>query len=382
MSRARGRFFAHSYRWASLPAIRPAITNALVIAAVGGIGMFSVPIVLGTAARMEVLSVHVFRLLDSYPPHTAYALTLSVMLMIGVQLLLLVQRLAISNERHAAVGGRGLRSGIRPLGRWKGPARSLLVLYIAITSVMPVAGLLLVSLQSFWTPDIKWAQLSVANYSFVLLENGPTSRALVTSLGLGAVTASVAMVGFGTIVLHLRFDHPTLARVAKVVINLPTTVPHTVIGASFLVAFGAAPFRLYGTLTILFLAYLLMAMPFAARAAAAAASAIAKELVEASQVAGAPRDPHPRPRAAADRVALDRSPGRIIVFIHTVGEVTASSLLAGARNPVIGRAITELWIFGNFPQVAALSLLVTVVTATLVGLLLLLSRRNIASTLG
>jgi iron(III) transport system permease protein len=365
----------------SVPAIRPAITNALVIAAVAGIGMFSVPIVLGTATRIEVLSVHVFRLLDSYPPHTAYALALSGMLMIGVQLLLLLQRLTISNERHPAVGGRGLRAGIRPLGRWKGPARSLLVLYIAITSVMPVAGLILVSLQSFWTPDIKWAQLSLANYSFVLLENGPTSRALITSVGLGAVTASVAVVGLGTILLHLRFDHPTLARVADVVISLPTTVPHTVIGASFLVAFGVAPFWLYGTLTILFLAYLLMGMPFAARTAAAAASAITKELVEASQVAGA-SETRTLARILLPLAGPGLLAGWIIVFIHTVGEVTASSLLAGARNPVVGRAITELWIFGSFPQVAALSLLVTVVTSTLVGLLLLLSRRNIASTLG
>jgi iron(III) transport system permease protein len=365
----------------TLPAIRPAITGGLVIAAVAGIGMFSVPIVLGTAARFEVLSVHVFRLLDSYPPHTAYALALSVMLVIGVQLLLLLQRLATSSGRHATIGGRGLRSGIRPLGRWKGPARSLLVLYIAITSIMPVAGLLLVSLQSFWTPDIKWAQLSLANYSFVLLENGPTSRALITSLGLGAVTASVAMVGVGTILLHLRFDHARLARVADVVVSLPATIPHTVIGASFLVAFSAAPFRLYGTLTILFLAYLLMALPFAARAAAAAASAIAKELVEASRVAGA-RETRTLARVLLPLAWPGLLAGWIIVFIHTVGEVTASSLLAGARNPVIGRAITELWIFGNFPQVAALSLLVTVVTSTLVGLLLLLSRRNIASTLG
>jgi iron(III) transport system permease protein len=246
---------------------------------------------------------------------------------------------------------------------------------------MPVAGLLLVSLQSFWTPDIKWAQLSLANYSFVLLENGPTSRALITSLGLGAVTASVAMVGVGTILLHLRFDHARLARVADVVVSLPATIPHTVIGASFLVAFSAAPFRLYGTLTILFLAYLLMALPFAARAAAAAASAIAKELVEASRVAGA-RETRTLARVLLPLAWPGLLAGWIIVFIHTVGEVTASSLLAGARNPVIGRAITELWIFGNFPQVAALSLLVTVVTSTLVGLLLLLSRRNIASTLG
>ena len=380
-SRVAGAGLLRTLARVTLPAIRPAITSALLIAAVTGIGMFSVPIVLGTAARIEVVSVYLFRLLDSYPPHTAYALALSVMLVIGVQLLLLLQRFTTSTGRHASGGGRGLRSGIRPLGRWKGPARSLLVLYVAVTSIMPVAGLLLVSLQSFWTPDIKWAQLSLANYSFVLLENGPTSRALVTSLGLGAVTASVTMLGAGAILLHLRFDRAALARMADAVMSLPAAVPHTVIGASFLVAFSAAPFRLYGTLTILFLAYLLMAMPFAARTAAAAASAIAKELVEASQVAGA-REIRTLARVLLPIAWPGLLAGWIIVFIHTVAEVTASSLLAGARNPVIGRAITELWIFGNFPQVAALSLLVTVVTSTLVGLLLLVSRRNVASTLG
>ena len=71
----------------SLPAIRPAITGALLIAVVAGVGMFSVPIVLGTAARVELVSVYLFRLLDSYPPHTAYALALSAMLVMGVQML-------------------------------------------------------------------------------------------------------------------------------------------------------------------------------------------------------------------------------------------------------------------------------------------------------
>ena len=257
----------------------------------------------------------------------------------------------------------------------------MLALYVAITSILPVAGLLLVSLQSFWTPDVKWNQLSLANYSFVLLENGPTSRALLRSLGLGAVTASVAMLADGAILLYLRFDRAALARMADAMMSLPATVPHTVIGATFLVAFSAAPFRLYDPLTILFLAYLLMAMPFAARAAATAASAIAKELVEASRVAGA-RETRTLARVLLPIALPGLLAGWIIVFIHTVGEVTASSLLAGARNPVIGRAITELWIFGNFPQVAALSLLVTVVTSIFVGLLLLVSRRNVASTLG
>jgi iron(III) transport system permease protein len=365
----------------TLPAIRPAITGALLIAVVAGVGMFSVPIVLGTAARVEVLSVYLFRLLDSYPPHTAYAIALSAILVIAVQILLFAQRFATAAGRHAAVGGRGLRSGIRPLGPWRVPARSMLVLYLVITSILPVAGLLLVSLQSFWTPDIKWDQLSLANYSFVLLENGPTSRALITSIGLGAVTASTAMLAAGTILLFLRLNRAGLARIADTVMSLPATVPHTVIGAIFLVCFSAAPFRLYGTLTILFLAYLLMALPFAARTAATAASAIANELVEASRVAGA-REIRTFSRVLLPIALPGLLAGWIIVFIHTVGEVTASNLLAGASNPVIGRAIAELWIFGNFPQVAALSLLVTIVTSILVGLLLLVSRRHAASTLG
>ena len=67
--------------------------------------------------------------------------------------------------------------------------------------------------------------------------------------------------------------------------------------------------------------------------------------------------------------------GWIIVFIHTAGEVTASTLLGGARNPVIGRVMTELWIFGSFPQLAAMSIVVTAVTSASVAVMLFFTRR-------
>jgi iron(III) transport system permease protein len=365
----------------TFPAVRPALTASLLIAVIAGIGMFSVPIVLGTAARVDVLAVYLFRLLDTYPPHTAYALALSVVMVLSVQLLLVVQRFISPAGRHAAVGGRGTRSGIKSLRGWKYPARFLVILYLIATSILPVGGLVLVSLQPFWTPNVNFSVLSFANYSFVLFENGPTSRALLTSLALGAVIATAVIVCAAVSVLYYQFRASAGAKIADSIMSLSATIPHTVIGASFLVAFSAAPFRLYGTLTILLLAYFLMAMPFAARAATAAASVIGKELAESSRVSGA-AEGRTFMRVLLPLAVPGLIAGWIIVFIHTVGEVTASSLLAGTRNPVIGRVITELWIFGNFPQVAALALVVTAVTSILVGIMLMISRRTVDATLG
>jgi len=358
----------------TLPAVRPAIAAGALTAVIGGIGLFSVPIVLGTAARMDVISVHIYRLFEQFPPQTATGLMLSAAMVAVVQALLLAQRWLVPSEGHAVIGGRGGRAGLIRLGRWRRPAQGLAIGYLLATSVLPVLGLAIVSLQPFWTPIIDSAQFTLANYTFVLFENGPTSRAFVTSLGLGGATATAAVLIAALLLLGSRQSQGAVAKASDMVLTLPATLPHTVIGVAFLITFTPAPFKLYGTTTLLFLAYLAMALPFAARAAAAAASGIGADLSEASRIAGAGRG------RTFLRILLPLSlpglmAGWIIVFIHTAGEVTASSLLAGARNPVIGRVMTELWVFGSFPQLAAMSIVVTAVTSTGVAVMLYFTRR-------
>lgn len=358
----------------TLPAVRPAIAAAALTAVIGGIGLFSVPVVLGTAARMDVISVHIYRLFEQFPPQTATGLMLSAGMVAVVQFLLLAQRWLVPSKGHAVIGGRGGRAGLIRLGRWRRPAQALAIAYLLATSVLPVLGLAIVSLQPFWTPMIDSAQFTLANYSFVLFENGPTSRAFVTSMGLGAATATAAVLIAALLLLGSRQSQGMVAQASDMVLTLPATLPHTVVGVAFLITFSPAPFKLYGTVTILFLAYIAMALPFAARAAASAASGIGADLSEASRIAGA------GPGRTFWRILLPLAlpglmAGWIIVFIHTAGEVTASSLLAGARNPVIGRIMTELWVFGSFPQLAAMSIVVTAVTSTGVAVMLYLTRR-------
>ena len=374
-ARINGSSTLRMLRRVTIPSIRPALVAGGLLALIAGIGLFSVPIVLGTAARVDVISVYIYRLFESYPPQTAYALMLSAILVIVVQSLLVAQRFAAPEGRAATIGGRGVRGARVDLGQWRHLARSLVLLYLAATAILPVAGLILVSLQSFWTPDIRWERLSLANYSFVLLENAQTSKALLTSLGLSALTATVTIAVAALVMLQLHEMRGSTSRIADAIMNLPATLPHTVIGACFLVAFSQAPLVLYGTIWILLLAYIAMALPFAARTASAAAGGIGHELSEASRVCGATMSRTFRrvllPLAIPGLIA-----GWIIVFIQTVGEVTASSLLGGARNPVIGQVIAELWVFGSFPQVAALALVTTIVTASFVMVMLLVSRRS------
>jgi len=358
----------------TLPAVRPALVAAALMAVIAGIGLFSVPIVLGTAARMDVISVHIYRLFDQFPPQTATGLMLSAAMVAVVQCLLLAQRWLLPPDRHSMIGGRGGRSERSRLGRWRRPAQALALVYLATTSVLPVGGLLIVSLQPFWTPQVSVEQFTLENFAFVLFDNGPTSRAFVTSLGLGAATATAAVLIAAVLLLGAKLRRGRTARAADVVLALPATLPHTVIGVAFLITFTPAPFKLYGTVLILFLAYLAMALPFAARAAASAAASVGADLTEASRIAGA------GPGRTFTRVMLPLAvpglmAGWIIVFIHTAGEVTASTLLGGARNPVIGRVMTELWIFGSFPQLAAMSIVVTAVTSASVAVMLFFTRR-------
>lgn len=358
----------------TLPAVRPALVAAALMAVIAGIGLFSVPIVLGTAARMDVISVHVYRLFDQFPPQTATGLMLSAAMVSVVQCLLLAQRWLLPPDRHSMIGGRGGRTAMIRLGRWRRPAQALALVYLATTSVLPVGGLLIVSLQPFWTPQVSVEQFTLENFAFVLFDNGPTSRAFVTSLGLGAATATAAVLIAAVLLLGAKLRQGRTARAADVVLALPATLPHTVIGVAFLITFTPAPFKLYGTVLILFLAYLAMALPFAARAAASAAASVGTDLTEASRIAGA------GPGRTFTRVMLPLAvpglmAGWIIVFIHTAGEVTASTLLGGARNPVIGRVMTELWIFGSFPQLAAMSIVVTAVTSASVAVMLFFTRR-------
>lgn len=373
-SRIAGAGLARTLFRITLPSIAPAITAAALLSVIGGLGLFSVPVVIGTGARIDVLSVYIFRLIQNFPPQTGFALVLAAGMVTVVQAVLILQRVLVPGSRHAAIGGRGQRHSRISLGRWRIAARLITSGYLGATAILPLIGLIVVSSQSFWTPRINWRTLSLEQYRFVLFENGPTSQALINSLVLAVVAATAVMLIAGLVMIRTRFASGLARYIANVVTSLPATVPHTVIGLAMLLAFSLPPFRLYGSTAILLLAYVVIALPYAGQTASTGANAIGRELGDASRVFGAGSTRTfwriLLPLALPALVA-----GWSIVFIHTAGELTASALLSGTANPVVGRILMDLWNYGSFPQVAALALVMTAINAVFIGIILGVGRR-------
>ncbi|MFV0246185.1 MAG: ABC transporter permease, partial [Qingshengfaniella sp.] len=277
--------FATMFR-VTLPAVMPALAASVLLGVISGVSLFSVPAVLGGGARIEVLSVFIFRLLAEYPAQTGPALVLALVMLVFVQLLLVGQSLLVRGGRNAAMSGKGFRVTPVRLGRLRPVIRGVAGLYLIFTAVLPLLGLVLVSLQPFWTPQIDPSAFTFENFRNVLFENRYTVSGLINSLTLGLGVATVNMLVTGAAMLHFSRS-PGSRRFADALTGIPATIPHTVIGVAFILAFSAAPLKLYGTTWILFIAFLVMTLPYAGRAAASAAASIAQELGESSRVNGA-----------------------------------------------------------------------------------------------
>lgn len=374
-SRTSGAGLVRTWWRVTLPSVAPALGAALVLCFVMGVGLFSVPVVIGLPARIQVLSVYVFQLLEYYPPRMGDALLLSAVLLAAVQSLLLLQRRLVPPGRHATVTGGFLRRRI-PLGRWRPWVRAVTLVYLLAAFAAPLAALLLVSLQRFWTPAISWPDLGPSHY-LELLRSGPPGRALLNSLTLAVLTATASLLLVGGLVL-LENAQPSRPRTAflDLLTTIPATLPHLTLGVALLLAFSTPPLDLRGTPLLLFLCYLILSLPFAARAAATASASVGVSLLEASRVfrAGSLLTlwrvlfPLARPFLLA---------GWVVVFVHSAAEVTASSILAGSSTPVIGRVMLDLQGYGSYPQLAAMGVTLAAVNAAAVACVLRLGRSGL-----
>jgi len=357
----------------SLPAIRHAVGSSVLLCVLSSIGLYSIPALLGTAARIDVLSVYIYRLLNfSYPPKTGQAIVLGLVLMLVIAAIWLLQRKIASRTGHAQIGGMGVRPNLLVLGGWRWPARIMLLLYVALTSVLPLIALFIVALQPFWRPNIVWSTLSLDNFMGFL--EAPAPRLAISNsviLAIGVSTAVVLVAGLLAIVAK------NLGGVKEkwfgILTKLPSAIPHIVFAVGVLVAFGFAPFYLSSGLLIIFLCYLVVFLPTASIAAESAVQQVGKELVEASRIFGA----HPGRTFRTVQLPLIL-PGLVAgwasIFALVLGELNAAAILSGPRNPVIGYLILALYDNGTYSQLAAMGSIIGVVSAITVSAVLLLGR--------
>jgi len=352
----------------TLPMVAPAILAGSFLAFVLALEQFGVPAVLGLPARIPVLTTKIWTTISEYPPQYGQGAALCVVLLALTVAGVMLQRKLLRRRRFTTVTGKGARPRLVRLGGLRWVALGLGLLYLMAAMVLPMGVLILASFRSVWTQQLAWSQLTLNNYSYILLKY-PLSRLAMTNsilLGVGGATLGIllaAIVSF--LVLRARLPgHRTLEQMAM----LPLAFPGTVLAYGMLRAWIQPPLVLYGTMWILLAAYVGRYLPYGVQSTSSNLSQIHPELEESSLMSGASWPATFR----CITIPLLRSgilAGWILLFVSFLRELSASVLLYTPKQVVLSVALFDLWASGDIGYLSALSVLMIAIAVLALVLL-------------
>jgi iron(III) transport system permease protein len=350
----------------TLPLARPAIVGGFILAFLETIVLFGAPAMLALPARFHVMTTQLWTFFH-YPPKVEVAAAYAMPLLLVAAGLLWVQRRLLGRRSYTTVGGRAAAPRPVPLGRWRWVAFGGCALLLACAIVLPYLALLRAALAKAWGLGWSWQNLTLRNFGFVLFEYDPTRSAIANTLVLAVITASLATLLTAGIAY---IAHRRLLRGARFVAFLataPLAVPGIVLSIGLFTAYSRPPLLLYGTIWIIFVAYLTKYLPVAYTACHAAMATVHPDLEDAARILGANRLVAVKdvtvPLLGAGLVSA-----WLLVFLPSLRELSSSILLFTARSRVVSVVIYTLYEEGLWEAVSSLGVLLLLMTLVVVAL--------------
>lgn len=284
-ARVHGASFWSTLRWITLPLLLPALLSSALIVFVTSAGLFDVPLALAATKGIRMVPTEIFSAV-SYPSDLGRASAYGILITIGTIGMTLVQRRYLSRRRYITVTGKAYRA--RPLrltGSGRLAAVAIEVVYIGASVVLPLIALIAVALSPLWTGRFAASAATLDNFHYVLFDYALTRGALWNSLILAVVGASIG-VSLSTFQSYfLERARSRFRSVADAVVSLPLGIPGIVLSLFFLTLSIRTP--LYGTLTIMLIAYVARFFPLSTRTVTASLTGLHPELEESARTSGA-----------------------------------------------------------------------------------------------
>ena len=358
----------------TLPMMKPALLSALVLLFIRGIESFETPALLGLRANIFVYTTEIW--LNSTRAPTDYGLSgayAMVLVVISAVLILFYLRLTAHSERFMTITGKGYRPRLINLGRWKLLTAALSLLVLFLVFVLPMLTITWMSLvPSHLASTLEgFASMSLNAYwdalAFPLTFQGVRNSMILGLTCASGVTLITAVIAYIVVKTKIR-GRGMLDFLAFV----PYIVPGIIFGLSVLWFYlNVMPF-LYGTLTILFLAYLGKYLPVAMRINVACMAQVHSDLEEAAATCQSSWGksfvkitlPLIRPGLVA---------AWIWVFTHSFREIPTAMILAYPGTEPVGIVMFKYWEDSTYQRLASfgvmlfLVLLVTSLVAMRIG---------------
>ena len=355
-------------RRVTLPMLSYALASSTLLCLVMSLEQFGIPVLLGIPGRVTVLATQIY-LLCRFPP-TAYGLAAAIGLTLAAitaVAILLQRRLARGGQAVATTGKAGRITPIR-LGAWRWPANIFCGGYILMGLILPTIILLYTSLIKFFTGNPLNAAYTFRNYISIWESEGTQLATLNTLLVSGGGALVGVMLGAACSYFTVRLK-PTGYRLLDMLVMLPFGVPGVVLGLGLLWAYAYLPLPLYGTMTLIVLAYVTRFLPYATETAGARFVQLDRSLEEAAWTAGASR------QTGVWRIVLPLSlpslqSGYFLLFMAFFREISATILIFTASTSVLSVSIWSYFEQADWGMASALSILAMVLMLGIMSTLL------------
>ncbi len=373
-----------TFRYVSLPLMRPGLANAFLLGFIESLADFGNPLVLG--GNFNVLSTEIYFAIVGAVADPAKAAILAIALLSLTLGAFLLQRMWVGKKSYATVTGKAdsgqhaaLSSGVRIA------AYATALPWAAFTAVV-YSMIVFGSFVKLWGYDntFTWAHyvraFGIKHTAHGWRFSGVAWDSYFTTLQIASIAAPLtAIVGLATAYLLVRqkffgkdaFEFSTM---------LSFAIPGTVIGVSYIMAFNFPPIELTGTSIILIIVFVFRNMPVGVRGGIAAMSQLDASLDEASITCGANSFTTVR-RVIAPLMGPAIMAALTYSFVRAITSVSAVIFLVSARHNMATAFIVGRVENGEFGIAIAYSavLIVTMLTAIIL-MQLIIGQRTLRRT--
>lgn len=348
------------------PMVLPALSGAVLLMFIRGLESFESPLLLGRPAGIYVFSTEIYRYLAYSSPVRYGSATAVALVLVGLTLLLtLAQWRLVGRKSYVSVGGRGHATTRMRLGGWRWAAVGGVALYLLFGVVLPVAVLVAGSFSQLFGQFVidGWTLHHWSNVAGNSLIRRSFRNTMVIAFVAGGMCVAIAGL-IGYIRARTRWWG---GKALDLLSWLPWTLPGLVLSLGFLWAaiFMPTSINLYGTTTLLMIAFVVNGLPLGARIMSGTIVQISPELEEAARTSGATWGQSFR-HVTLRLVRVGFVAGWVVIAYGVIGNLSLPALLSAPGTEVLSVALLRLWSEGG--STSAVSVVAVIVLISVLAL--------------
>ncbi len=249
-------------RRVTIPLAMPALLAGALIAFLQSMTLFGSPAILALPAGFHTMTTKIWSLFQ-FPPKLELAAAASLPLLVLTIVLLRAENMVLGRRGYSVVGGKQGNPRLVPLGALRWVALGFVFLVLALPIFLPYAALINAAFSRVASQFIWFDNFTFQNFDFVFFQLSATKLAVKNTFILGMLAATIGTIL--AVVISYVTSRKAIAghRALGFLATAPVAIPGIVLGVGLFLSYARPPFVLYGTLWILLIAFVTIALPAA-----------------------------------------------------------------------------------------------------------------------